>query len=225
MLTSLVDLLLSFLFSPDISSSYVSRLDPDHRHHHGHVQDLEEPLPSNESCKCSCYTEPHERTPLVTSQTAIGQRTRELATHTAVQFFPGHHHFESRASHCTDGPVTPRALPKQFCDTHENHSDVSKDHIHRTETEPNLCDSSEDCSTTIAGLSQDPSELPESEIPESPASSPRRQIVGILVSVFIACSRTGNRSYGVRTGSASRDHDPLVRHRPHPLNYVRARVQ
>ena len=178
--------------SPDISSSYVSQLDPQHQHHHGHAHDLETSLPSHsahshDTCKRSSYTEPHERTPLVTSQTTTVQRSQTTSangTVQTVQIFEGHHHFESRASHCTDGPVSPRVLPKLLCGTKDRQSHCAKVHSRRSEAEPNPYDSAEDDSTTVAGCSQDPSEQPDSEGPETPASSPRRQIVGILVSIL-----------------------------------------
>ncbi|KAF9788404.1 Zinc/iron permease [Thelephora terrestris] len=178
--------LLTIFFIEYISSSYVSRLDPEHKHHHGHAHDLEASLPSHsthshESCKHSSYAVPHERTPLVAPQTKTSQRPQTLSAHSTAQIFEGHHHFESRASHCTDGPVSPRALPKLFCNAHDEHPCGTEACSHRTEAEPNPYDSTEDDSTTVAGCSQDTSEQPELESPGSPASSPRRQIVGILV--------------------------------------------
>ena len=181
--------------STDISSSYVSRLDPEHQHHDGHAHDLEASLPSHSThshhaCKRSSFTEPHERTPLVTPQTTTAQLSQTISTHSTVQIFEGHHHFESRASHCTDGPVSPRVLPKLFCSAQDQHSHGAKAHIDRTESEPNSYDSAEDDSTTVAGCSQDPNEQSEPECAESPASLPRRQIVGILVGVLQrVCSR------------------------------------
>lgn len=174
-------------FTTDISSSYVSRLDPQHQHHHGHAHDIETSLPSHsahshDTCKHSSYTEPHERTPLVTSQTTAVQRSQTTSANGTAQIFGGHHHFESRASHCTDGPVSPRVLPKLLCGAQDRHCHCAKAHNFH---EPNPYDSAEDDSTTVAGCSQDPSEQPDSEGPEGPecpASSSSRQIVGILVS-------------------------------------------
>lgn len=170
----------------DISSSYVSRLDPGHEHHHGHAHDLEAPLPSHSThshnaCKRSSCSEPHERTPLVTPQPTTAQQPHTLSAHETPQIFDGHHHFESRAEHCTDGPASPRVLPKSFYNARDRHSDGVAAHRHRPESEPSPYDSAEDDSTTVAGCSQDHSEQPEQENAKNPASSPRRQIVGILV--------------------------------------------
>ena len=171
----------------DISSSYVSRLDPEHQHHHGHAHDLEASLPSHSThshdiCRRSSSCEPHERTPLVTPQTTAPRRPQTLSTHSTPQFFEGHHHFESRASHCADHPVSPRTLSKLLYDTQDKHTDGVEPHRHRTEPSP--YDSAEDDSTTVAGCSRAYSEQPEPENLETPASSPSRQIVGILVSIF-----------------------------------------
>ena len=176
-------------FLTDISSSYVSRLDPEHQHHHGHAHDLEASLPSHSThshdiCGRSSSCEPHERTPLVTPQIVTPQRPQLLSAHSTPQIFDGHHHFESRATHCTDHPVSPRVLSKLFYDTQDKHSDGVVTHRHRTEPDTSPYDSAEDDSATVAGCSQDPSEQPESETPDTPALSPRRQIVGILASVF-----------------------------------------
>ncbi|KAF9652522.1 Zinc/iron permease [Thelephora ganbajun] len=178
--------LLTIFFIEYISSSYVSRLDPEHHHHHGHAHDLEASLPSHsthshDTCKRSSSSEPHERTPLVTSQATTTRRPQIIPAHSTLQIFDGHHHFESRASHCTDGPVSPRVLSKLFYDTHDEHPDGGTVHNHRKGPEPSPYDSAEDDSTTVAGCSQDHSEQSESENPEAPASSPRRQLVGILV--------------------------------------------
>lgn len=168
----------------------MSRLDPAHQHHHGHTHDLESSLPSHSThshaaCKHSC-TEPNERTPLVASQTTTAERPQTLSTRSTVEFFDGHHHFESRASHCTDGRVSPRMLSKLFYNTQDNRSDGTNAHSQRTEADPSSYDSTEDDSTTVAGCPQEPDEQPEPDSPATPASSPRRQIVGILVSVFTA---------------------------------------
>lgn len=168
----------------DISSSYVSRLDPEHEHHHGHTHDLEASLPSHsahshDTCRRSASSEPQECTPLITPQPTTAQRSRTLSAHNAPQIFDGHHHFESRASHCTDGPVSPRVLSKLFYNV-LNKPDGVQEHSHRTEPEASPYDSAEDDSTTVAGCSQDHN--PGS--PASPASS-RRQIVGILVNILI----------------------------------------
>ena len=173
-------------FPTDISSSYVSRLDPEHQHYHGHAHDLEASLPSHSThshdiCRRASSYERHERTPLVAPQTAAPRRPQTLSTNSAPQFFDGHHHFEPRTSHCADHPVSPRTLSKLLYDTQDKHSDGVETHRHRTELSP--YDSAEDDSTTVAGCSQVQSEQPEPENIETPASSPRRQIVGILVSV------------------------------------------
>ena len=72
-------------------------------------------------------------------------------------------------------------------DTQDKHSDGINVHCHRTDPDPSPYDSAEDDSTTVAGCSQgsqDHSERLEPENPETPASSSRRQIVGILASIF-----------------------------------------
>ena len=216
------------LFTTDISSSYVSRLDPEHGHHHGHVHDLEASLPSHpthshNTCKCSPSSEPHERTPLITPQPTTVQRPQTLSAHETSQIFDGHHHFESRASHCTDDPVSPRVLPKPFDNAQDEHSDGITVHTHRTKPLSSPYDSAEDDSTTVAACSQDQSEQSEPESRETPASLPRRQIVGILVHTRFN-RRSAARLLTVWVGSASRNHDPLVRHRSHVVDHVRIRV-
>ena len=193
------------------------------------MHDLEASLPSHSAhshntCKCSPSSEPHERTPLITPQPTTAQQPQTLPAHSTLQIFDGHHHFESRASHCNDGPASPRVLSKLFYNTQDNHSDGHMVHPHRTELLPSPYDSAEDDSTTVAACSQDQSEQPEPENRETPTSSPRRQIVGILVHncfgpMFAA------RALTVWVGPASRDHDPLVRYRSHVVNHVRIGVQ
>lgn len=175
--------------SPDISSSYVSRLDPGHQHHHGHAHDLEASLPSHSThshdiCRRSSSCEPHERTPLVTPQAATARRPQTLSADSTLRIFDGHHHFESRATHCTEHPVSPRVLSKLFYDTQDQNSDGVEIHRHSAESDPSSYDSTGDDSTTVAGCSQDHNEQLEPETPETPASSPRRQIVGILASIL-----------------------------------------
>ena len=120
--------------------------------------------------------------------------------------------------------MSPRVLSKLFYNTQDNHPDGVTVHHHRTEPLPSPYDSAEDDSTTVAGCSQDQSEQPEPENRETLASSPRRQIVGILVynrfnPRFLA------RVLTMWVGSASRDHDPLVRYRSHFVDHVRIGVQ
>ena len=64
--------------------------------------------------------------------------------------------------------------------TQDKDSDGTAVHRHRTESEPSSYDSAEEDSATVAGCSQDHNEQPEPENTETPAASPRRQIVGIL---------------------------------------------
>lgn len=139
-----------------------------------------------------------------------------------MQILEGHHHFESRASHCTDGPVSPRVLPKLFCDAQDEHSCGAETCGRQAEAEANPYDSTEDDSTTVAVCSQDPSEQPE---PGSLVLSPRRQIVGILVSTFNMRKTFTARAPTASTGFTNRDHDPLVRDWSYTVHHVRIRVQ